>query len=308
MPATKPVPPERGAWNTPRLPAADALSDAQVRGRDCVFCGITLRAGAAVDLGAQHVKRLDARVNWFPRACRPCADGAYVTALLDAAFSACRALPPPDELMDLHVRLQYEIHRRLPAARAAAAHAGERTLTWHSHRRVIDAVTDALADGPGDRPSPLALALRAAELGRRLRDLTAYPPCEDPSSRSCAGSALDLLKSSDLKVLDAANWVVSRYADSPTETRQAPVDAYTLPLVTYRALLAADVSTVLELTGLPDEAPAPTATVTVEGYSETITRNRHLLNFHTARAQTDTVWVLDDPTYSVLGSTTRLAY
>lgn len=126
-----------------------------------------------------------------------------------------------------------------------------------------------------------------------------YGPYERP---------LDLLKSSDLKVLDAMNWTVSRYADPPTEIRQVPVDGYTMPLLVYRALLAADVSTVLDLTGLPDQAPAPTATVTVEGYTETITRNRHLLDFHTARAQTDTVWVLDDPVYSVLGSTTRLAY
>ncbi|MFF8659457.1 LamG-like jellyroll fold domain-containing protein [Streptomyces huasconensis] len=120
--------------------------------------------------------------------------------------------------------------------------------------------------------------------------------------------SLDLLKSSDLKVLDAANWTVSRYADPPTEIRQVPVDAYTMPLSTYRALLAADVSTVLTLTGLPAQAPAPSATVSIEGYTETITRHRHLINFHTSRAQTDTVWVLDDPVYSVLGSTTRLAY
>ncbi|MFF9898506.1 carbohydrate binding domain-containing protein [Streptomyces longispororuber] len=133
----------------------------------------------------------------------------------------------------------------------------------------------------------------------------------DQAARTTYGpyeKQLDLLKSSDLKVLDAANWTVSRYANPPTEIRQVPVDAYTLALATYRALLAADVSTLLTLTGLPAQAPAATASVTVEGYTETITRGRHLLDFHTSRAQTDTVWVLDDPTYSVLDSTTRLAY
>ncbi|QQC89824.1 carbohydrate binding domain-containing protein [Streptomyces alfalfae] len=74
-----------------------------------------------------------------------------------------------------------------------------------------------------------------------------YGPYEKP---------LDLLKSSDLKVLDAANWLVSRYADPPTEIRQVPINAYTMPLATYRALLAADVSTVIGLTGLPAQAPA----------------------------------------------------
>lgn len=119
---------------------------------------------------------------------------------------------------------------------------------------------------------------------------------------------LDLFKNSDNSVTDAANWLVSRYSDPPPEIRQVPVEAYSMPLATYRALLAADVSTVLALTGLPDQAPAATATVTVEGYTETIGLSRHLIDFHTSRADTDNVWILDDTTHSVLGSTTRLAY
>ncbi|QIJ62546.1 carbohydrate binding domain-containing protein [Streptomyces sp. JB150] len=119
---------------------------------------------------------------------------------------------------------------------------------------------------------------------------------------------LTLLKTSDNSVADASNWLVSRYADPPPEIRQVPVQAYSLPLTTYRALLDADVSTVIGLTSLPDQAPAPTATLVVEGYSERISAGQHLLDFHTSRAQTDSVWFLDDPTYSVLGSTTRLAY
>jgi hypothetical protein len=119
---------------------------------------------------------------------------------------------------------------------------------------------------------------------------------------------LELFKNSDNSVLDAANWIISRYADPPPEIRQVPIDAYTMPLATYRALLDADVSTVLGLTGLPDQAPASTATVIVEGYEETIGLSSHLINFHTSRADTDNVWILDDSTYSVLDSTTRLAY
>jgi hypothetical protein len=119
---------------------------------------------------------------------------------------------------------------------------------------------------------------------------------------------LELFKTSDNSVADAANWLVSRYADPPPEIRQVPVEAYSMPLATYRALLNADVSTVLQLTGLPDQAPATTSTVVIEGYTETIGLRQHHLDFHTSRAQTDSVWVLDDPVYSVLGSTTRLAY
>ncbi|MEV0441801.1 hypothetical protein AB0I84_35135 [Streptomyces spectabilis] len=119
---------------------------------------------------------------------------------------------------------------------------------------------------------------------------------------------VELFKNSDLKVTDAANWLVSRYADPPPEIRQVPVEAFSLPVATYRTLLDADVSTVLTLTGLPDQAPASTATVVIEGYTETIGLGAHRIDFHTSRAQTDAVWVLDDPVYSVLGSTTRLAY
>lgn len=119
---------------------------------------------------------------------------------------------------------------------------------------------------------------------------------------------VELLKEDDESALDAAYFAVNRYAVPQPEVRQMPVQIYTMPLATYRTLLDADVSTVLTITGLPDEAPSPTATVTIEGYEETIQHNQHLINFHTSRADTDSVWVLDDATYSVLGTTTRLAY
>lgn len=165
---------------SPLLPSVDVLSDGQVRGGDCVYCGVTLRPGDAVDLGVRNLRR-DGALHWFPRACRSCADGGYIDVMLSAAFSACRELPPPDELTDLCLRLRHEICRRLPAVEDAAVRAGEGTLTGHSHQRVVDACADALnamIDGPDDCPSSLVLGMRAAELGRRLRDLAPYPPCE----------------------------------------------------------------------------------------------------------------------------------
>lgn len=119
---------------------------------------------------------------------------------------------------------------------------------------------------------------------------------------------LNLLKTTDLKVSDAANWMISRYADPPPELREISIDAYSMPMATYQALLAANISTTFTVTGLPAQALSSTATCTVEGYVETIRQSSHLLAFHCSRAYTDSVWVLDDPTYSVLGSTTRLAY
>ncbi|MDQ3431390.1 MAG: hypothetical protein M3467_04060, partial [Actinomycetota bacterium] len=120
--------------------------------------------------------------------------------------------------------------------------------------------------------------------------------------------ALELLKVTDLEVTDAAHWTILRYADPAHELRNLPVEGGTLPLADYRALLGADISSVLTVTDLPDQAPAPTVSLMVEGYTETITEGQHRWDFYTSRAQTDAVWVLDDPVYSALGTTTRLAY
>ncbi|MFF7200525.1 carbohydrate binding domain-containing protein [Streptomyces sp. NPDC008141] len=133
----------------------------------------------------------------------------------------------------------------------------------------------------------------------------------DQASRDAYGTyeqSETLLKETDHEVVAAGQWVVNRFADPPAEMRQLPVEAYTLPLATYRALLGAEISTVIDVTGLPDEANAAAVTVTVEGYTETIRYRQHHINFHTSRADTAAVWVLNDPVYSVLGTTTRLAY
>lgn len=51
-------------------------------------------------------------------------------------------------------------------------------MSYHAHQRIVDAATDVLLDTVGDdNPSPLVLAMRCSELGRRLRDLIPYQPC-----------------------------------------------------------------------------------------------------------------------------------
>ncbi|GHH50643.1 hypothetical protein [Streptomyces candidus] len=46
----------------------DSLSQRQIRGADCVLCGITLSPETAVDLGERV--RMEASLRWFPRACK----------------------------------------------------------------------------------------------------------------------------------------------------------------------------------------------------------------------------------------------
>ena len=50
-----------------RIPPIAQLSQRQLRGADCVLCGVTLTAETAVDLGTRD--RPEASGHWFPRAC-----------------------------------------------------------------------------------------------------------------------------------------------------------------------------------------------------------------------------------------------
>ncbi|WP_314411358.1 LamG-like jellyroll fold domain-containing protein [Streptomyces kroppenstedtii] len=118
--------------------------------------------------------------------------------------------------------------------------------------------------------------------------------------------SLSVLKTSDNSVLDAANWRVSRYANPDPELREVGIVASTLPA--YLDILDADIGTYFSVYDLPAQAPSPSARVTVEGYTETLKEAWHEIRFHTSASVTDSVWVLDDAVYSVLGTTTRLAY
>jgi hypothetical protein len=128
------------------------------------------------------------------------------------------------------------------------------------------------------------------------------------AARGPMGQTVDTLCTSDLVVTDLGNWLLQRYATPQVELRGIQLVANTLGQTAYRALLDADISTVLTVTTLPSQAPTSSMSVTVEGYREEIRHEQHSLKFLTSRAVTDTVWVLDDPLYSALGSTTRLAY
>ncbi|MFI2314082.1 hypothetical protein AMK17_25390 [Streptomyces sp. CB00072] len=118
--------------------------------------------------------------------------------------------------------------------------------------------------------------------------------------------SMTLLKTSDLSVLDAAMWRVMRYANPQPELREVPIEAYTMP--NYLDILDADISSYFTVYDLPDQAPADELRVTVEGYTETIKEQSHHIQFRTSESSTDSVWVIGDPVYGILGVTSRLAY
>ncbi|WP_405431098.1 LamG-like jellyroll fold domain-containing protein [Streptomyces anulatus] len=118
--------------------------------------------------------------------------------------------------------------------------------------------------------------------------------------------SMTLLKTSDLSVLDAAMWRVMRYANPQPELREVPIEAATMP--NYLDILDADISSYFTVYDLPVQAPADELRVTVEGYTETIKEQSHHIQFRTSESSTDSVWVIGDPVYGILGVTSRLAY
>ncbi|MFI1287462.1 LamG-like jellyroll fold domain-containing protein [Streptomyces sp. NPDC020792] len=127
-------------------------------------------------------------------------------------------------------------------------------------------------------------------------------------TRGPMGRTIDTLCTDDLVVTDLGNWLLHRHATPQVELRGIRIEASTMGQAAYRTLMAADISTMITVTAMPSQAPAASMSVTVEGYREDIRHNQHTIQFHTSKAETDSVWVLGDSTYSRLGSTTRLAY
>ena len=67
------------------LPPLDDLTEEQLRGATCIWCGQDLTTDTAVDLGERRHKRLDGHYSTFPRGCRTDANRAAVSALHDHA-------------------------------------------------------------------------------------------------------------------------------------------------------------------------------------------------------------------------------
>ncbi|MGW6356302.1 hypothetical protein ACWFR5_14110 [Streptomyces sp. NPDC055092] len=57
----------------PLLPNPEMLTEPQIRGRDCVWCAVTLGVGFAIDLGERSASFHGTVARWFPRGCWPCA-------------------------------------------------------------------------------------------------------------------------------------------------------------------------------------------------------------------------------------------
>lgn len=104
-----------------------------------------------------------------------------------------------------------------------------------------------------------------------------------------------------------ASWLVNTYAEPRPRMPSAAFDLMTLPQATVEALLALELSDYLQITGLPAQAPAATADLTIEGWNESLSHDAWSITFNTSDQTLSRVWLLGDATFGVLGSTTKLA-
>ncbi len=108
---------------------------------------------------------------------------------------------------------------------------------------------------------------------------------------------------SDYDALSAAQWKVDNGADPPPRVTQVSVAVKIQ--ASYTTVLGLDISDVITLSGLPATSPATSVAVHIEGYSETIRPNDHVIAFNTSPAAVNDVWQLEVAGHSELGLTTR---
>lgn len=117
------------------------------------------------------------------------------------------------------------------------------------------------------------------------------------------------LVNTDAQLVNILQWLTNVYAEPAPRTAQLKVDGWTKQAtVDLDDLLALEVGSRVQVTGLPSTAPATTLDLMVEGLTDTFNTTGWQRNLNTSAASAVVnVWVLDSATQSQLDSTTILA-
>jgi hypothetical protein len=122
-------------------------------------------------------------------------------------------------------------------------------------------------------------------------------------------SSVSLLVQTDAEVLAAAQWQVYAYAEPKPRLTSVTIDLLTLADGAKReAILALELGSRITISGFPSQSPVATADLIVEGSQESQSIDSWSITFNTVSAETFRAWVIEDPVYGVLGSTTKLYY
>lgn len=119
---------------------------------------------------------------------------------------------------------------------------------------------------------------------------------------------LSLLTTSDNEVFDAASWKVYVNSVPQVNVAVAEVELAALTPSQVTAVLGREIGDRITLASLPKQAPASSMDFFIEGVTETIADGSHTVSFNLSNANQSGVWQLDSSVYSVLDTSTRLAY
>lgn len=120
--------------------------------------------------------------------------------------------------------------------------------------------------------------------------------------------SIEVLTTSDAEVQSRADWEVNRRGTPRVTVPEVKVHLNECSSSLITSLLAADIGTRFTTSGLPSQAPASSMDFFIEGITEDIGPEDYWISFNTSRPELSNVWRLDSSTYSVLDSTTVLAY
>lgn len=119
---------------------------------------------------------------------------------------------------------------------------------------------------------------------------------------------LSLLTTSDNEVFDAATWRLFVNSTPQVTVPVAETELANASSAQKTAVLAREIGDRITLSTLPSQAPASSMDFFVEGIVHTIYADSHRVVFNLSNATQSGVWQLDSSTYSLLGTSTRLAY
>lgn len=119
---------------------------------------------------------------------------------------------------------------------------------------------------------------------------------------------LTLLTTIDSEVFDAATWKIGIGSTPQVTVPVAEVELAAASTALKAAVLGREISDRVTLSSLPSQAPAPSMDFVIEGWTENITAGSHRVAFNLSNANLAGVWQLDSSLYSILDTSTRLAY
>jgi hypothetical protein len=117
------------------------------------------------------------------------------------------------------------------------------------------------------------------------------------------------LLQTDAEALDRANWIVATHAEPAARVGSLAFDVLTMTAAQQQQMLTLEPDSWLRVTGLPGQTVGgTTADFIVQGFADALNAGEWTFTLNAANKPVlyPSVWILDDTTYSVLDSTTRL--